>query len=106
MVVELKESDISAEQITDTLTRLRVMPVVNAHPTEALRRTMLTKEQRIARALVDRIDPDRLTVSEDEAALGAAAGLDEAEEGPGIWASIAVCTSASLMIDSPRWRAQ
>ena len=39
-----------------------------AHPTEATRRALLEKEQRIARLLVDRFDPTR-TPAEERAAL-------------------------------------
>ncbi len=47
---------------------LRIEPVFTAHPTEATRRTLLRKQQHIARALVERLDPNR-TPDEDRAAL-------------------------------------
>jgi len=69
VVTSLKANGISADEVRATLARMRIMPVLTAHPTEAVRRSLLTKSQRIARALTDRIDPDRLTVSESQAAL-------------------------------------
>lgn len=52
-------------RVQDVLERLRIVPVLTSHPTEATRRTILKKEQRIARALVDRIEHTRRTPSED-----------------------------------------
>jgi phosphoenolpyruvate carboxylase len=51
--------------VVEALNRLRIMPVLTAHPTEAIRRTVLKKEQRIARALVDRIEKPQRTPIED-----------------------------------------
>lgn len=65
----LKEEGVEASELHDLLTRLSITPVFTAHPTEATRRTLLTKEQRIARALVDRIHEDGLTPHENRAAL-------------------------------------
>ena len=48
---------------------LQIVPVMTAHPTEATRRTLLRKDQRIARALVGRLDLERLVPREREAAL-------------------------------------
>jgi phosphoenolpyruvate carboxylase len=47
------------------LERLRVSPVLTAHPTEARRRTVLVAQRRIAR-LIGRLDDPRLTPSEDD----------------------------------------
>lgn len=56
----LKERGFSFEQVKEWVAKLQVNPVFTAHPTEAARRTLLIKEQRIARALVARMDPDLL----------------------------------------------
>lgn len=45
---------------------LLVEPVFTAHPTESTRRTLLEKQQRLARALVERLDPG-LTPREERA---------------------------------------
>jgi phosphoenolpyruvate carboxylase len=60
----LKDAGFSFEDIRECLSKLQVVPVYTAHPTEAIRRTLLVKEQRIARALVERMDPDSLLVED------------------------------------------
>lgn len=56
-------------EMKELLTQLSIEPVFTAHPTEATRRTLLEKQQTIARLLVDRLDPSR-TPGEERAALG------------------------------------
>ncbi|HEY9133820.1 MAG TPA: phosphoenolpyruvate carboxylase, partial [Dyella sp.] len=58
-LLRLKEQGVSAEELIDWLQRLHVEPVFTAHPTEAVRRSLLEKEQSIVRALVDNFDPTR-----------------------------------------------
>ena len=54
-VEELREDGVDGSSIQSALRELRLEPVFTAHPTEALRRSVLDKEQRIARWLVDRM---------------------------------------------------
>lgn len=60
--------DLRAPELQALLDELSVEPVFTAHPTEATRRVLLEKEQRIARRLVERLD-GALTVAEERAAL-------------------------------------
>ncbi|TVS10681.1 MAG: phosphoenolpyruvate carboxylase [Wenzhouxiangella sp.] len=53
----LKESGVTWQQVRELLDDLRIEPVFTAHPTEATRRSILEKEQRMARYLVQRMDP-------------------------------------------------
>ncbi|HEX5304479.1 MAG TPA: phosphoenolpyruvate carboxylase [Dyella sp.] len=55
----LKAQGVSAEELLGWLDRLHVEPVFTAHPTEAVRRSLLEKEQAIVRSLVDNFDPTR-----------------------------------------------
>ncbi|HUP25980.1 MAG TPA: phosphoenolpyruvate carboxylase [Thermoanaerobaculia bacterium] len=55
--------DLDAGALQELLDRLRIEPVFTAHPTEATRRVVLEKEQRLARRLVERLDPS-LTLPE------------------------------------------
>ena len=68
VLAQLKQEGFSAEQVEEAFGELVIEPVFTAHPTEAMRRTLLTKQQRIARALVDRIEPHALTPVEEERA--------------------------------------
>lgn len=54
--------------LQELLDGLLVEPVFTAHPTEATRRTLLVKQQRIARALVERLHVDLLPLEEAAAA--------------------------------------
>jgi phosphoenolpyruvate carboxylase len=54
---ELAESGTSWQQARELLDELMIEPVFTAHPTEATRRSILEKEQRMAAYLVQRLDP-------------------------------------------------
>ncbi len=53
----LAASGLDADGALALLTRLRIEPVFTAHPTEATRRTVLEKEQRMATLLLERLNP-------------------------------------------------
>ncbi|MFI5258698.1 MAG: phosphoenolpyruvate carboxylase [Candidatus Limnocylindrales bacterium] len=60
----LLERDWSIDRIAGLLNRLRISPVLTAHPTEARRRTMLTALRRCYR-LLEQLDDPRLGATED-----------------------------------------
>ncbi len=62
----LKAAGLTLHDVMDILPRLQIQPVFTAHPTEATRRTMLRKQQRVAQLLLDRLDPT-LTPGESRA---------------------------------------
>ena len=57
LVRRLHRSGLDFDTVTGLLERLNLEPVFTAHPTQAIRRTLLEKRQGIARRLVDRLDP-------------------------------------------------
>ncbi|MFP5333278.1 MAG: phosphoenolpyruvate carboxylase [Acidimicrobiia bacterium] len=58
-VDRIVEAGVDADLVTAVLSRLELRPVFTAHPTEAARRTLLTKLRRIAELLASRADPRR-----------------------------------------------
>ncbi len=52
-------ADVDPDLVSAVLGRLQLRPVFTAHPTEAARRTLLTKQRRIAEFLAERSDPRR-----------------------------------------------
>ncbi len=56
VLAELREAGVGLDEIAALLPRLRIEPVFTAHPTEAVRRALLEKEQTIVRCLIDDID--------------------------------------------------
>jgi len=65
LVGELKAAGVPPERLTDALARLRIEPVLTAHPTEAKRRTILQHILRLARVWEAHDRPD-LTAREAE----------------------------------------
>ena len=53
----LAAAGVTAQAVRALLARLWISPVFTAHPTEVLRRTVLEKHRRLAKALDDRDDP-------------------------------------------------
>lgn len=66
---QLKASGVSAKEILHWLNRLDIEPVFTAHPTEAVRRSLLEKEQEIVRCLINEFDTSR-TPNEQSADWG------------------------------------
>ncbi len=56
---KLKEKGVSPDELRDWLERVDIEPVFTAHPTEAVRRALLEKEQIMVAALVDDLDGGR-----------------------------------------------
>ncbi len=67
-MVKLKAAGLSIKDIRKLLKGLRIEPVFTAHPTEPTRRTILRKEQRIVRRLIDMLNPT-MTAQERFAAI-------------------------------------
>jgi phosphoenolpyruvate carboxylase len=55
--IRLRDGGLGAAEAGELLARLRIEPVFTAHPSQATRRTILEKQQRIAEQLVERLDP-------------------------------------------------
>ena len=55
----LKAEGVGADELLGWLARLWIEPVFTAHPTEAVRRSLLEKEQAIVASLIDGFDPER-----------------------------------------------
>ncbi|MCP3915768.1 MAG: phosphoenolpyruvate carboxylase [bacterium] len=72
---EMASRGVSLGEVRTRLSGLCVEPVFTAHPTEAVRRTLLKKDQRIARALVERFQVDGMT-PEESSRTGARIALE------------------------------
>ncbi|TAL75389.1 MAG: phosphoenolpyruvate carboxylase [Rhodanobacter sp.] len=86
VLTRLKAAGVTADELIAWLNRLHVEPVFTAHPTEAVRASLLEKEQAIVRALVDGFDGGRTPQEqqEDEARMYMAltSGWQTAEASP------------------------
>jgi phosphoenolpyruvate carboxylase len=56
-MIKLKAQGFDADALQRLLDKLSIEPVFTAHPTESTRRTMLRKEQKIVKHLVDLLNP-------------------------------------------------
>ncbi|GLQ99877.1 phosphoenolpyruvate carboxylase [Dyella mobilis] len=83
---QLKDQGVGADELLEWLFKLKVEPVFTAHPTEAIRRSLLEKEQAIVRALVDNFDPTRTPQErkedDDRIFMALSAGWQTAEASP------------------------
>ncbi len=59
VLARLEAEGVGVDELLAWLQRLWVQPVFTAHPTEAVRRSLLEKEQAIVSSLVDGFDPAR-----------------------------------------------
>ena len=83
VLTRLKAEGVTAEELQQWLGRLQIEPVFTAHPTEAVRRSLLEKEQAIVRALVDNFDtsrtPQERSEDDDRIFMALSAGWQTAE---------------------------
>ncbi|WP_329741370.1 phosphoenolpyruvate carboxylase [Dyella sp. A6] len=86
VLIQLKAQGVTADELLDWLPKVQVEPVFTAHPTEAVRRSLLEKEQAIVRALVDDFDPTRTpqerTEDDDRIFMALSSGWQTAEASP------------------------
>ncbi len=86
VLTQLREQGVGADELLEWLNRMQVEPVFTAHPTEAVRRSLLEKEQAIVRALVDNFDPTRTPQErredDDRIYMALSSGWQTAEASP------------------------
>ncbi|WP_158752991.1 phosphoenolpyruvate carboxylase [Dyella sp. S184] len=82
----LKAQGVGADELLGWLDRLWIEPVFTAHPTEAMRRSLLEKEQAIVRSLIDGFDQDRTPQErkedDDRIYMALSSGWQTAEASP------------------------
>ncbi|MEP7186826.1 MAG: phosphoenolpyruvate carboxylase [Rhodanobacter sp.] len=83
---QLKAQGVGAEELLGWLDRLWIEPVFTAHPTEAVRRSLLEKEQAIVASLVENFDPERTPQErkedDDRIYMALSSGWQTAEASP------------------------
>ncbi len=83
---ELRAAGVSIGDVTALLPRLRIEPVFTAHPTEAVRRALLEKEQTVVRCLIDDVDrtrtPQERRVDAERIRMALTAAWQTAEAAP------------------------
>jgi phosphoenolpyruvate carboxylase len=57
-LAQIKAQGLSLDDTLQLLASLRIQPILIAHPTESTRRTQLRRQQRMAAALLDRLNPN------------------------------------------------
>ncbi len=82
----LKAQGVGPEELLDWLEKLWIEPVFTAHPTEAVRRSLLEKEQAVVRSLIDNFDPARTPQErkedDDRIYMALSSGWQTAEASP------------------------
>jgi phosphoenolpyruvate carboxylase len=82
----LKQQGVGADELLGWLDRLWIEPVFTAHPTEAVRRSLLEKEQAIVRSLIDGFDqnrtPQERKEDDDRIYMALSSGWQTAEASP------------------------
>ncbi|MCB9881001.1 MAG: phosphoenolpyruvate carboxylase [Planctomycetes bacterium] len=63
----LRSQGVTIEELRERVGAVCLEPVFTAHPTEAVRRTLLHKDQRIARALIERFHYESMTPGQQAA---------------------------------------
>ncbi|OOG36378.1 phosphoenolpyruvate carboxylase [Rhodanobacter sp. C05] len=83
---QLKAQGVGADELIGWLDRLWIEPVFTAHPTEAVRRSLLEKEQAIVRSLIDGFDqnrtPQERKEDDDRIYMALSSGWQTAEASP------------------------
>ncbi|HEY8586148.1 MAG TPA: phosphoenolpyruvate carboxylase [Rhodanobacter sp.] len=85
-LAKLKAQGVAADELVGWLDRVWIEPVFTAHPTEAVRRSLLEKEQAIVSSLVDGFDPERTPqerhADDERIYMALSAGWQTAEASP------------------------
>ena len=86
VLARLKAEGVGADELLGWLDRLWIEPVFTAHPTEAVRRSLLEKEQEIVRSLIDGFDqhrtPQERKEDDDRIYMALSSGWQTAEASP------------------------